>query len=405
MYLRYGRRVRRLLLLLALVLLAGSSSAPAASADVVWLCRPGLTDDPCKLGLETTVRHAGGGQQVDTPDRDRHPAVDCFYVYPTASNQLTPNADKRRAPELRSIARYQAARFTQHCRVFAPVYRQSTLASILTGADREALEVVAYQDVLEAWRSYLEHDNRGRGVVLIGHSQGTRMLRRLLRQEIEPSPSQLRRLVSALLLGGNVVVREGELAGGDFRRTPLCTRRAQLRCVVAYSTYAEDPPRGAGFGTTPPPPAGDPTALPGGSGYEVACTDPRPLAGVRGPLRLLQPSTGFAPGLMAVAFSVTYLGLPPSARTPWVVPADRFGGSCRWVNGAHVLRLEPTRGSRRPAWFPDPTWGTHLLDVNVGLEPLVSLVGQQAARWRRSTGCASRCASRRPRGGQRRAGA
>ena len=31
-------------------------------------------------------------------------------------------------------------------------------------------------DVVAAWRHYLDHDNRGRGVVLIGHSQGTGML-------------------------------------------------------------------------------------------------------------------------------------------------------------------------------------------------------------------------------------
>ena len=27
-------------------------------------------------------------------------------------------------------------------------------------------------DVLAAWNYYLEHDNQGRGVVLVGHSQG-----------------------------------------------------------------------------------------------------------------------------------------------------------------------------------------------------------------------------------------
>ena len=32
-----------------------------------------------------------------------------------------------------SIAEYQAARFSQHCRMFAPVYRQSTMASLVLG--------------------------------------------------------------------------------------------------------------------------------------------------------------------------------------------------------------------------------------------------------------------------------
>lgn len=368
--------------LLALPLALGLA-APAAQADVVWLCRPGITDDPCKMGLETTVRDTDGNWTVETPERDRNPGIDCFYVYPTVSNQLTPNADKSLAPEVRSIAKFQAARFTQHCRVFAPVYRQSTLASIATGylqastADRQ----LAYRDVLEAWHEYLERDNRGRGVVLIGHSQGTSMLRQLLRREIEPDPAQLRRIVSAVLLGGNVTVAAGSDVGGDFRHTPLCTKRAQLRCVVAYSTFAEDPPGGARFGRTAAPAADNPTTLPGGPGTEVACTDPRPLAGVEGPLRALVPSEGYAFGLIGIGVLLTYLGPPPSAPTPWVAGPDRFAGSCRWINGAHVLRIEPLPGSRRPGFFPEPTWGTHLIDMNLGYEPLVSLVGQQARRW------------------------
>ena len=43
------------------------------------------------------------------------------------------------------------------------------------------------------------------------------MLRRLIREEIEPSASARRRLVSAVLLGGNVTVRAGSDRGGDFK--------------------------------------------------------------------------------------------------------------------------------------------------------------------------------------------
>jgi hypothetical protein len=64
-----------------------------------------------------------------------------------------------------------------------------------------------------------------------------------------------------------------------------------------------------------------------------------------------------------------------------VTPPDRFEGTCQTINGANVLRLEPTPGSRTPNYFPDETWGTHLIDVNVALDPLVQLVSRQAARW------------------------
>ena len=356
-------------------------AAPAA-ADVVWLCKPGAADNPCEIPQDTTIRETGKPDRVATPATGKR-EIDCFYVYPTVSNQLTPNADKSRDPELDSIAKYQAARFSRHCRIYAPIYRQSTLASIATGyasasgADRQ----LAYGDVLEAWREYLDKDNGGRGVVLIGHSQGTGMLRQLLRREIEPKPAQLRRVVSAALLGGNVTVAAGKTVGGDFRETPLCTRPAQVGCVVAYSTFAQDPPADARFGRSLPPAAENPSTLPGGPGFEVACTDPRALARTAGPFRILTPSEPYAPGPISAGVVITSNGTPPSAPTTWVIPADRYEGSCRTINGAHVLRYEPLGDSRRPMFFPEPTWGTHLIDINLGVEPLVTLVGRQSGRW------------------------
>ena len=388
---------RRGALLTLLVLAALPAWAAPASAEVVWLCRPGLAENPCEIPQDTTVEEEGQPARVVTPP-DGPREIDCFYVYPTVSNQLTPNATKDRDPELESIAKFQAARFSTQCRIFAPIYRQSTLASIATGyasasgADRQ----LAYGDVLEAWRDYLAKDNGGRGVVLIGHSQGTAMLRQLLRREIETQPGQLRRVVSALLLGGNVTVATGRNIDGDFRRTPLCERRAQVGCVVAFSTFYEDPPSNPRFGRTNPPPAENPSTLPGGPGYEVACTDPRPLAGTSEPFRLLTPSEPFATGPIQAGIVITAGGPPPSAATTWVSPPDRGEGGCRWLENAHVLRIEPLPGSRRLRWYPEPSWGTHLVDVNLALDPLVSLVAQQARRWTRpDIRLVRRCAGRR----------
>jgi hypothetical protein len=78
---------------------------------------------------------------------------------------------------------------------------------------------------------------------------------------------------------------------------------------------------------------------------------------------------------------VTAGGMPPSAPTTWVIAPDRFEGGCRTINGARVLRFDPIGASRRPVFYPEPSWGTHLIDVNLALEPLVSLVEQQADRW------------------------
>src|SRR3712207_497588 len=198
-------------------------------------------------------------------------------------------------------------------------FKDTATTEIYTLSLHDALPIcqLAYRDVLEAWREYLEKDNGGRGVVLIGHSQGTSMLRQLLRREIEATAAK-RRVVSALLLGGNVTVKAGDVVGGDFRETPLCTKPVQVRCVVAFSTFAEDPKSDARFGISRTPPADNPSTLPGGPGYEVACTDPRPLTtGWRGPLRMLTPSEPFAPGTIYTGIVVTAEGPPPSAPTTW----------------------------------------------------------------------------------------
>ena len=70
---------------------------------------------------------------ASTPRRDRDRGVDCFYVYPTVSDQQSRLATKRVDPEIRSIALYQAARFSQLCRVYAPVYRQATVPALQAG--------------------------------------------------------------------------------------------------------------------------------------------------------------------------------------------------------------------------------------------------------------------------------
>jgi Protein of unknown function (DUF3089) len=171
-----------LFLVLAIVCVAALAAAGPAGAKTVWLCKPGLKDDPCRSSLSTTV-FSPGLQQLRTErvKRVRRPSFDCFYVYPTVSDQPGLQATKRIDPEVRSIALYQAARFSRDCRVYVPVYRQLTLTGIRSSDPRIARYAkIAYGDVREAWRSYLRRHNRGRGVVLIGHSQGTYVLRELV---------------------------------------------------------------------------------------------------------------------------------------------------------------------------------------------------------------------------------
>ena len=173
------------------------------------------------------------------------------------------------------------------------------------------------------------------------------MLRKLVREEIDKSPKERRLLVSALLLGGNVLVEQGSDRGGDFEHIPICTGDAQPGCVVAYSTFMGDPPPDAAFGR---PPEGTDflTGQPVEPDVEVACVNPGSIAAnAETPAKSLVPTEPFPAGLISIGIMQLYGGLPPSAPTTWVQPQDHYSGHCERVNGAHVLRIQPVDGARQ----------------------------------------------------------
>lgn len=304
--------------------------------------------------------------------------VDCFYVYPTVSEQPTINANKSVDPAQKAIAKWQASRFSSRCRVFAPMYRQVTILGLQAPQEQQgaALEL-AYSDVREAWREYLREHNRGRPFVLIGHSQGTRMLRNLLRTEIDPKKSLRERMISAFLLGGNVTVKKGKLAGGDFAHSPGCSRPNQTGCVIAFSTFNETPPDNSRYGRVGGGDAGNVFGFPQGPEYEVLCTNPTSLLRNRDrPLATFIRSEP-PPGVIGLLVFQTYGGPPPSADTPWIQPQDHYTARCVTDNGANVLHISPIGDARMLNPAPEPGWGLHITDVNIGLGNLLRVLRRQ----------------------------
>jgi len=356
---------------LAALLVAGLAAAPAtAGAKTVWLCKPGLENNPCDVPMDV-ARYSPDGQLLggDDPKLARR-RVDCFYVYPTVSGRPGPIATRRIDPEIRSIVRFQAARYGRTCRLFAPVYRQVTLAGL--GSARPRHWKRAYRDVRAAWRTYLRRYNRGRGVVLIGHSQGTFHLSDLIAREIDGKRRLRRRLVSALLLGGNVTVAKGKDAGGDFRHVRACRSATQIGCVVAFSTFGGPVPPDAIFGRTSEP------------GREVLCTNPAALRGGPGALDPIVPHEPFAPGTaIAAAFAAVGFRVPQSSAT-WLAFPDAYTGRCVNEGGASVLQLTPVPGAPVLNPVPADTWGLHLVDANIALGNLEALVRSQTRAYLRA---------------------
>jgi len=281
----------------------------------------------------------------------------------------------------RNVIRQQFARFGSSCRRFAPMYRQVTLAGLrtmLAGGGGALSRGPQYDDVRDAWRYYLEHDNQGRGVVLVGHSQGSFILTELIRQEIDGKPVQSR-LVSAILLGATVAVPRGKDVGGSFQHVPLCRATSQTGCVVTYVS----------FRSTMPPPANTRFGRVAGNDLVAACTNPTALGGGSGSARAYLDTRG----QMIVGQSPRPWVVPERAiDTPWVSVPGLLTAQCS--SNEHATYLEVTvHGDPSDPRTDDIAgdlvaggqllldWGLHLIDVNLAMGNLVDVVTQQARAW------------------------
>ena len=187
-----------------------------------------------------------------------------------------------------------------------------------------------------------------------------------------PRRGQRRRIVSALLLGGNVTVAAGHDSGGDFRRIRACRSATQIGCVVAFSTFNGPVPSAALFGRTSQP------------GREVLCTNPAALAGGDGMLDPVFPHEPFAPGT-AIAATLSAVGFPvPASSATWLSFPDSFAAHCVNEGGANVLQVAPVAGAPVLTPVPAPTWGLHLTDANIALGNLEALVRRQAGAYLRA---------------------
>ncbi len=347
-----------------------------------WLCRPGR-QDACAVDQTTTVIAADGKLTPEAWAANPKAPIDCFYVYPTVSNDPTPNSDMILGPEEKGAVRVQFARFASQCRPFAPVYRQITLAglraALATGTRMTAdpHRALSYNDVLDAWNYYLERDNQGRGVVLIGHSQGSFVLTGLIRNEIDGKPIQSR-IISAILLGTSLPVPQGKDVGGAFQKMPLCRSAQQTGCVITYASFRSNvpPPENSLFGRVP------------GEGMVAGCTNPAALGGGSGELHSYLSNRSFIVG-GATAEPKPWVTPVQPIETPFVSVPGLLSAECVSNQNGSYLAVTvhgDAAGPRTSDIIGDvvingqvrPEWGLHLIDVNLAMGNLVELVGRES---------------------------
>jgi len=363
-----------------------AETAPSTPNDYAdpksWLCRPGQAGSACDIDNTTTVVAGDGTLTKETWKANPSAPIDCFYVYPTVSTDPTPFSDMTADPAETNVVKQQFARFASQCRPYAPLYRQVTLAGLRRmlagGGGGASLERgPQYDDVRDAFNYYLQHDNKGRGFVLVAHSQGSFILAELIRKEIDGKPIQSK-MVSAILLGTTIGVPKGKDVGGSFQHVPLCHSATQTGCVITF----------ASFRSTIPPPANTLFGKVPDAAMEAACTNPAALGGGSGELHAYLDRSGRT--ITAAAPPKVWVTPEKPIDTPWVSVPGLLTAKCASNDNASGYLEVTVNGNPSDPRIDDisgdlgvppnvlANWGLHLIDVNLAMGNLVDIVGKES---------------------------
>lgn len=169
----------------------------------------------------------------------RDSVADVFFLHPTTLTSIRKlkhkNADIDddyiNAKTDYSTILFQASVFNQHCRVFAPRYRQAHIANFFS-KDKEKKDrafELAYEDLKNAFIYYLKNWNKGRPIIIASHSQGSLLGERLLKEFFEDKPLQ-NKLVAAYLIGWPVPKEY-------FTSLKMCSDSLQTGCLCSWRTF------------------------------------------------------------------------------------------------------------------------------------------------------------------------
>ena len=171
----------------------------------------------------------------------RDTSVDVFYIHPTTfiSNPFSApwNADvfDEKLNDLtdQTAILSQATVFNQSCIVYAPRYRQAHLKVFFMKRNPKSINAldIAYSDIRAAFIYYINHFNHNRPIIIAGHSQGSGMAIRLLKEFFDNKPLY-DRLICAYIPGADIKKNE-------FQNIPIGSHPSQTGCILTWRTYNE----------------------------------------------------------------------------------------------------------------------------------------------------------------------
>ncbi len=162
-------------------------------------------------------------------------SIDVFFIYPTIYtkgdqwNADVNNAKLNKKINNTSIA-YQASVFTGIANVYSPLYRQMHLHGYKDNNNGIKAFDVAYKDVENAFKYYLENFNKGNRVVIAAHSQGTNHAEKLFTDYILLNESVLNKVELAYLVGMPIYKLKNNY--------PPCDRPNDLNCFLSWRTFS-----------------------------------------------------------------------------------------------------------------------------------------------------------------------
>ena len=178
---------------------------------------------------------------ADIQNKNIDSIADVFFIYPTTYTEMSMpmgwNADidneELNKKTDNSTILYQASVFNQHCRIFAPRYRQANLKAFFTMDKNDAEKAfdIAYSDVKTAFEYYLKYYNKGRPIIIASHSQGTLHAGRLLKEFFE-NKSLEKKLVCAYVIGLPVFK-------SYFKELQPCKDSTATECFISWRTFKE----------------------------------------------------------------------------------------------------------------------------------------------------------------------
>jgi hypothetical protein len=160
----------------------------------------------------------------------------------------------------------------------------------------------------------------------------------------------------------------------------------QTGCVVAYSSFLEEPAEKAIFGRAR-------GGVPEVEHPQVMCVNPTVLAQgpLAGPALSYYPTFNTFGGKFPEPHFLGPVVQAPKAPTPWVATPGQYSARCEARNGASWLQLTPNDPADTrtetvlvntiPPVEGQQVWGQHLVDVNAMLGNLVGDVGVQAGAY------------------------